>query len=208
MLIAHTSAWGHHERFYIDFTYYRQVKGDLEKSAQICEAWIQSYPRDHRPHGFLSGSVSFEVGKFERVIEEGQKAIAMDPDTPFSWDHVAGAYVLLDKLPEAKAFLQKVAERKIEIPEMLIWRYQVAFLENDRQELMRLTEAGYKRSPTFCEQEAHVVAYAGQLRRARALSARGVDLARQGGRVERAAQDQAGSAIRESLFGNAVEARR
>ena len=52
-----------------------------------------------------------------------------------------------------------------------------------------------------------MAAYSGQVRRARALSRRGVDLARQGGRVERAAQDQAGSAIRESLFGNAAEAR-
>jgi serine/threonine protein kinase/tetratricopeptide (TPR) repeat protein len=197
-----------HERFYIDFTYYRQVKGDLEKSVQTCEAWIQSYPRDSRPHGFLSGSLSAEQGKFERVIDEGQKAIALEPDIPFSWEHIAGAYVLLDRLPEAKAVLQKAAERKMAIPEMLIWRYQIAFLENNSQELARLTEAGYKRSPTFCEQEAHVVAYAGQLRRARMLSARSVDLARQGGRLERAAQDQAGSAIRESLFGNAVEARR
>jgi tetratricopeptide (TPR) repeat protein len=197
-----------HERFYIDFTYYRQVKGDLEKSAQVCEAWIQSYPRDSRPHGFLAGSTLTELAQFERVIEEGQKAVALDPDVAFSWEHVAGAYVLLDRLPEAKAVLQKAAERKIAIPEILILRYQIAFLENDRQELARLTEAGYKRSPTFCEQEAHVVAYAGQLRRARALSARAVDLAGQGGRVERAGQNQAGSAIRESLFGNAVEARR
>ena len=52
-----------------------------------------------------------------------------------------------------------------------------------------------------------MLAYTGQLRRARALSRRGVDLARQGGRMERAAQDQVGSAIRESLFGNAAQAR-
>jgi tetratricopeptide (TPR) repeat protein len=207
-------AWRHrhrasdHERFYIDFSYYRQVKGDLEKCAQICEAWIQSYPRDCQPHAFLSGSVSVQVGKFERAVEEGQKAIAMDPNLAFPWANVAGAYVLLDKLAEAKAVLRKAADHKLAIPELLVTRYQIAFLENDQQELARLTEAGYKRSPTFCEQEAHVAGYAGRLRRARALSGRGVDLARQSGRLERAAQDQAGSAIRESLFGNAAEARR
>jgi tetratricopeptide (TPR) repeat protein len=179
----------------------------LEKSAQVCEAWIQSYPRDPRPHGFLSGSISLQAGKFERAVEEGQKAIALDPDLALAWGDVAGAYMHLGKLADANAVLQKAAERKFAIPELLITRYQIAFLENDPQELARLTEAGYKRSPTFCEQEAHVAAYAGQLRRARALSRRGVDLARQGGRLERAAQDLAGSAIRESLFGNAAEAR-
>jgi tetratricopeptide (TPR) repeat protein len=188
-----------HERFYIDFSYYRQVKGGLEKCAQICE----SYPRDLQPHGFLSGSTSLQVGKFERAVEEGQKAIAMESDTAIPWANVAFAYVILDKLAEAKAVLQKAADRKLAIPEMLITRYQIAFLENDQQELARLTQAGYKRSPTFCEQEAHVAGYGGQLRRARTLSERGVELARQGGRLERAAQDQAGAAIRESLFSNA-----
>ena len=46
----------------------------------------------------------------------------MDPDIPFSWDHIAGAYVHLNKLPEAKAVLQKAAWQKIAIPEMLAWR--------------------------------------------------------------------------------------
>jgi serine/threonine protein kinase/tetratricopeptide (TPR) repeat protein len=197
-----------HEKFYIDFSYYRVVKGDIERSAQVCEAWIQSYPRDPRPHGFLSGSTSVKLGKFERAIEEGQKAIAMDPDVAPVWANVAADYVLLDRLAEAKAVLQKAADRKFAMPELLVTRYQIAFLENDRQQLARLTEAGYLRSPTFCEQEAHVEGYAGRFHRARALSARGVDLARQGGRLERAAQDQAGAAIRESLFGNAAEARR
>jgi serine/threonine protein kinase/tetratricopeptide (TPR) repeat protein len=181
-----------HERFYIDLSYYRQVKGDLEKCTQVCDAWIQSYPRDPRPHGFLAGSMSLQTGKFERAVEEGQKAISLDPDIALVWGDVANAYMLLDKPAEAKAVLQRAAERKFAIPELLVTRYQIAFLENDQQELARLTEAGYKRSPTFCEQEAHVAAYAGQLRRARALSRRGVDLARQGGRLERAAQDQAG----------------
>jgi tetratricopeptide (TPR) repeat protein len=207
-------AWQHRrhasdrDRFYIDFSYYRQVKGDLEKSAQTLEAWAQSYPRDFQPHGLLSGSVSSEAGKFERAVEEGQKAISLDPSAAPVWGNLAFAYMLLDRKAEAKAVLQKAEERKFTIPELLIVRYQIAFLENDQKELARVTEAGYRRSPTFCEQEAHLVGYGGHLRKARELSARGVELARQGGRLERAAQDQAGSAIRESLFGNAAEARR
>jgi tetratricopeptide (TPR) repeat protein len=197
-----------HERFYIDFSFYRVVKGDIEKSAQVCEAWIQSYPRDPQPHGFLSGSTSTKLGKFERAIDEAHKAIAMNPDAALVWANLAYDYVLLDRLAEAKALLQKAADRRFAIPELLVTRYAIAFLEDDQQERARLTDAGYRRSPTFCEQEAHVEGYAGRLRRARALSGRGVDLARQGGRLERAAQDQAGSAIRESLFGNAAEARR
>src|SRR5262249_24045575 len=141
-------------------------------------------------------------------IEEAHKAIAMNPDVAPVWANLAYDYVLLDRLAEAKAVLQKAADRRFTIPELLVTRYAIAFLEDDQHERARLTDAGYRRSPTFCEQEAHVEGYAGRLRRARALSGRGVDLAQQGGRLERTAQDQAGSAIRESLFGNAAEARR
>jgi serine/threonine protein kinase/tetratricopeptide (TPR) repeat protein len=196
-----------YERFYIEFSYYRQVKGDLEKSAQVLDAWAQSYPRDSAPHAFLSSSLSIQMGKFERAAEEGRKATSVDPDTAMPWANLIEATVLQNKLDDAKAILENAEARKFTIPELLISRYQIAFLENDAKELARLTEAGYKRSPTFCEQEAHVAAYAGQLSRARELTARGVQLARQGGRLERAAQDQAGGAIRESLFGNVAQAR-
>ncbi|MDQ6698653.1 MAG: hypothetical protein M3Z36_00535, partial [Acidobacteriota bacterium] len=212
-LVSAENAWRYrqrasdHERFYIDLSYWRQVKGDLEKSAQVCESWIQSYPRDPQPHGFLSGSISVGLGKFERAVDEARTALVMDPGIAMIRANLASAYVLLEKRAEAKAVLQQAAVLKLNLPELLVTRYQIAFLESDRQALERLTEAGYKRSPTFCEQEAHVAAYIGQLRRARLLSRRGVDLARQGGRLERAAQDQAGSAIRESLFGSGTEAR-
>lgn len=196
------------ERFYIDFSYYRQVKGDLEKCAQVLDAWAQSYPRDPLAHGFLSGSVSLQVGKFERAVEEAMKATSLDPEMALPWANLVEANVMQDKLTDAKTVLEKAAAHNFAIPELLVSRYQIAFLENDLKELARMTEAGYKRSPTFCEQDAHVAAYAGKLRRARELTARAVELARRGGRLERAAQNQAGGAIRESLFGNTTDARR
>ena len=33
------------ERFFIDFTYDRQVTGNLEKAYQTLELWVQTYPR-------------------------------------------------------------------------------------------------------------------------------------------------------------------
>jgi hypothetical protein len=45
------------ERFFIDASYDLQVTGDMEKARRTCEAWMQSYPRDPRPHGLVSGIV-------------------------------------------------------------------------------------------------------------------------------------------------------
>src|SRR6185369_4127676 len=44
------------EQFFIDFTYYRQVTGNLEKAYQTLESWLQTYPRgnnDVNPLGLL-----------------------------------------------------------------------------------------------------------------------------------------------------------
>ena len=46
------------EKFFIDFTYDRQVTGNLEKAYQTLELWLQTYPRgnrDAKPHGFIGG---------------------------------------------------------------------------------------------------------------------------------------------------------
>jgi hypothetical protein len=58
------------------------------------------------------------------------------------------------------------------------------------------------------ELEASAQAYSGHLQRAQVGSRRAVDLARQAGHLEVAAQHEAGAAVREILFGNAPEARR
>ncbi len=46
------------ERFFIDFTYDRQVTGNLEKAYQTLELWLQTYPRrgeQPRSPGFIGG---------------------------------------------------------------------------------------------------------------------------------------------------------
>src|SRR2546429_9411845 len=55
--------------------------------------------------------------------------------------------------------------------------------------------------------QALVLAHSGQLQRARNMSRRAVDLARQAGQRERAAVYETGTAVWESLFGNAAAAR-
>ncbi len=37
------------ERFFIDFTYDRQVTGNLEKAYETLESWLQTYPRGEQP---------------------------------------------------------------------------------------------------------------------------------------------------------------
>ena len=199
------------ERFFIDFNHDRLVTGNLEKAAQTCELWAQTYPRDAFPHTFLGGSTSLFFGRFDKAAEEAKKAMELDLDHPFGYLHVANNYVVRNRLAEARAILQRASDRKLDIPEFSILRYLIAFLEGDNAEMERLARLGEQRSDMadwVTGQESDVLAYSGHLREARSKSQRAVDLANAIGGSERAAELEAATAVREALFGNVAEARR
>ena len=64
------------ERFFIDFTYNRQVTGNLDKAYQTLELWLQTYPRGVATEspGFAGGLSTHGTGRFERAIEASKKA--------------------------------------------------------------------------------------------------------------------------------------
>jgi len=199
------------ERFAIDFSYDRLVTRNLAKAYQTCELWAQTYPRDPQPHAFLTGSTSLNLAKFEKAEQEGKKTIELDPDRAYAYGNLAVNYHIRDRLAEAQGTLERAAERKIQIPEFLVTRYQIAFLKDDKREMERFAALGKERSDVedwYFGQEAAVLAYSDHLQQARTKSRRAIESARQGGHRERAAQHEAGAALREGFFGNAPESRR
>ncbi|MGA9900081.1 MAG: protein kinase [Terriglobales bacterium] len=199
------------ERFFITAMYDRQVTGNLEKARQTLESWAQTYPREVLPHGLLSGFASQGLGQYEKSIEEAQKALAIDPDLTPAYLNLGYSYFYLDRLGEAENTLQRASERKMEIPELLLLRYYLAFLEGDTARMEQVV-ARAKGKPGaedwMALAQALVLARSGQLQAARNLSRRAVDLAQQAGQRETAATYKTGAAASEALVGNAAEAKR
>ena len=198
------------EKFFITASYDMQVTGNMEKAEQTCELWVQTYPREMMPHSFLSGIVVPVLGKYERAEEEGQKTIRLNPDFAIGYSVLAFSYAYLDRFGDAGNVLQKASERKLEIPDFLIQRYDLAFLKGDAAGMQR--EVALARGKTrvldwISDHEAFALAYSGRLREARAMSRAAVDLAQQDGQRERASLYEAAAALRESLFGNTLAAR-
>jgi tRNA A-37 threonylcarbamoyl transferase component Bud32/tetratricopeptide (TPR) repeat protein len=199
------------ENYYITFTYHRQLTRNLELCRQTLESWARKYPRDLHPHGFLSGFTSPGTGHYDRAVEEGQRAIELDPDFAIGYENVGFAYVYLNRLSEAEALLHKASERKIEVVQFSLLRYFIAFLRNDKAAIEReVTQRRVKLEAQgwFEHQEALTLAYQGRLKEADRLSALAVNLARQGGLVGRAAMFQGAAAVWNAFFGNQAEARR
>ncbi|HLO20476.1 MAG TPA: hypothetical protein VK192_08275, partial [Sphingomicrobium sp.] len=202
------------ERFFIDFIYDRDVTGNLEKAYQTLELWLQTYPRRGEPpspHGLLGGLSTHGTGRFERAIDASRKEIAAAPDTAFAYGSLAQSYFLTDRFPEAESTLQRASERKLERPNNLVMRYNIALLNGDQQQMDRavgLAKGKQGAEHGMAHAEALALARSGRLIRARQSSSRARDLAQQEGRSEAAATYQAARAVWEAVCGNAAEAKR
>jgi serine/threonine protein kinase/tetratricopeptide (TPR) repeat protein len=198
------------ERFFITFTYELQVTGNLEKAQQSGELWAQTYPRDPGPEGLLSGYVYQGSGQFEKSLAAAQRAIALDPDFVFGYANLAWGSLYVDHLKDAEETLRQAADRKLEIPELVLARYCVAFLNGDSSELDRVV-AQSRGVPGANDWISHAQVFAlaatGHIRFARTMSRHAVSVAQETS-PERAATYGVGAAVMEALFGNATEAKR
>ena len=88
--------------------------------------------------------------------------------------------------------------------------HDIAFLKGDQEGMARAVSRARERSggdTWISNKEAYALAYAGQLKKARASSQRAMDQAIQEGQPERAGLWEAGASLREAFFGNAPQAK-
>ncbi|MDR3701195.1 MAG: hypothetical protein P4L56_16225 [Candidatus Sulfopaludibacter sp.] len=199
------------ENFEITFNYHRQVTRNLEVARQTLESWVQKYPGEMMPHGFLAAFTTQGSGHYEKAAEEGQKAIGLDPDYSIGYQNVTFAYIYLNRLSEAEAVLRKASERKIEVIQFSICRYFIAFLRGDQAAMereMAQRQAKLEAQGLFEHQEALTFAYQGRLKDAARLSDRAVSLSRQSGLRERPALFEGARAAWYSLYGIRAEAQK
>jgi tetratricopeptide (TPR) repeat protein len=186
------------------------VTGNLERARQSCEAWEQTYPRELKPHIFLSGIIYPVLGRYEEAVQESKKAIEADSSFAISYNVLAGSYQALNQLQEAEQTLRQASGHSLEIPESLLNRFQLAFIRGDQASMKSISTTALKESSVedaIVEQEAFAAAYVGYMQEAIRKSQHAVDLAQQSSESDRAAMYEAGAALREGFFGEASAAR-
>ena len=200
-----------HEKFFITATYDLQVTGNLERAQQTGELWAQTYPRDLNPLGLLGSMVYPISGKFEKGVQVARRSTEIDPDFPVGYLQLAFNLQFLERFDEAENALRRAAARKLDMPELAVQRYDVAFLKGDKAAMER--EAALVRGKPAPEdlisgREGFVLAYSGHLQQARPIARRTADSALQAAQPGRAALWETGAALWEAFFGNARAARR
>jgi len=198
------------EKFFISLTYDLQVTGNLDKAQQTCDLWMQTYPRAWMPHALLSGGIYLPLGKYAESVEENKIALGIDPDFSIGYSNLATSYMAVERTDEAEKALQQASERKLEIPDLFVLRYVMAFLKGDKVGMERTAALARERPGAgdwISNSEGFALAYSGHLEAARKMSRLAADLARKTQRRDTEALYEADAAVREALFGNVPTAR-
>ncbi len=196
------------EKYNISSQYYFGVTGEMEKAKQLCELWAQSYPRETEAHLNL-GFIYAVFGNYEKANEETLEAIKLDPDSSIGYSNLIQGYACVNQLDKAKAMYQEAVRRKVDNGGPHAYMYGVAFLERDREEMERQAKWAADKpgvADWLLSYQSDTEAFFGRLAKARELTQRAVQSARQNDQKEGAAGWQMNGALREAEFGNTARA--
>ena len=192
-----------HEKLVIEGDYYYVVTGDLMKARSSYVLGTQIYPRYEASYG-NAAAISNSLGQYEAGLKESQKAVRLSPYDSIGYRFVAYTYLLLNRVEDAAATVAEAHAKGLESSLGAIL-YSIAFYRNDTTEMTRQVAAVVGKQgqeDLLFALHADTAAYFGHLARARELSRRAANSARQAGATETAAVYEAVAALREALFGN------
>jgi DNA-binding winged helix-turn-helix (wHTH) protein/tetratricopeptide (TPR) repeat protein len=196
------------ERFSIDSDYY-QTTGQLEKEAEVLEAWKQTYPRSLAPYINL-GAVDSSLGKLGKALDDDLQGLALNASTARVYANLAIDYMSLDRLSEAETILDEARQRKLD-ESMLVEDYELSFLRNDNAGMARCLKDALGRpgvEDALLASQSDTEAFHGRIMQARDFSRRAVESALRADAKETAAGWEVDAALREAEFGNPIQAKR
>src|SRR5271166_6088262 len=174
------------EKYRISSAYYSLVTGELQKAERTYELWSQAYPRSSAPHNNLAFNYS-ALGQYEKALPEYLEATRLSPDVANHYGNLVYGYCRLNRFREAQDAYRQAISLKLETSLMHSYRYGVAFLEADREEMQRQVAWAIGRPGSegfLLSNQSDTESFAGLLGKAREMSRRAMDSAQRAGAQE------------------------
>ena len=196
------------ERFYIDDHFYTTA-GDIEKNKATLQLAIQAYPNDSSAYGNLALEYNVYYGQFDKAISTANECIRLEPNAPFGYVHVAGPYMALNRMEEARSVLQRAVDAKADNLFVHEQFYQLAFLTGDADGMQRQLKwaEGKPSEYLLLADAAGVAAAQGQMHKAEELIQRSAQVTDRLGFKGTTADTKAGWALTLAEVGDASLAR-
>lgn len=193
------------ERFSIDVSYDLLVTGNLEKARAACDAWIQMYPLDVYPRGFLAAIIYPAYGRHDRALEEARASVRIDPDFVVGYRNAAVNLIALNRPDEAEQVLADAGKRNLYLASFVTDEYRIAYLRGDVLGMQRAAAAA-PTNPWLLFYQSETLAQQGRLVQARVLRQQALHLAREGHRQDMEATLLVSVALTDSLCGRGQDA--
>jgi serine/threonine protein kinase len=167
------------ERFDLDTTFHWMVTGDLDKEMEVEAMYRQAYPRQLEPVNNLAVDNAIILGQFEKGIRLGNEAIRLDPRSTGGYGAVTCGYLGLNRPEEAKIVLETGLKNNPDhggIHDALYRVYSALGDEAGAQRQLQWASGKLMAAGTIGGSAAGRAAALGKMRKARELSAQGVQL--------------------------------
>ncbi len=196
------------ERFFITWSYYRDVTRDIDRQIETLELWVRTYPRETLPRQSLAVLYTYS-GKDEHAIEEAQETIRLDPNFVRGYWTLALSFMRLNRFDEAKEICQRALQQKLESNAIYVPLYNIAFIQGDEAEMRRLEArmSGDPEEASMQSTQGEMIAWAGRLRQSREVSNRAIELWSRENQRENAATEIANLAEKSATYGKCQQAR-
>ena len=197
------------EKLAIAADYYRFVTGELDKSAQTYQEWIENYPRDDAAYSAL-GIAYASLAQYDKAAEAHRENLRLAPDVGAPYMNLGNCLLALQRFDEARQTAKAARAQNFDDYILRNELYALAFAGQDRAAMEE--EAAWFRSQPDSEHfglalESDTEAYSGHLKKARELTKQAMESAVRTDSKENAAIWQENQALREAAFGNLSEAR-
>ena len=191
------------ENYRITGAYYQYVTGELEKARTTYQLESQAYPRDRLAHLNL-GLNGIILGHWDEAVAQTEEAMRLDPNILMIYSNLAVSYLAQNRFEDARKVLDQMAQRKMDSEVLHGNLYFLAFLKNDRDEMLRQVAWGTGKpgaEDTLLSQHSDSEAYFGRASSARHYGKLAVESAKRAESKEVAALWHTGSALHEAELG-------
>jgi serine/threonine protein kinase/Tfp pilus assembly protein PilF len=196
------------EKMAISSNYYRNVTGELDKSAQTFQEQLEIYPRQTGYNDL--GIVFGEMGQYEKAAAVTRQSLGLIPDELADYGNLVNHTLSLQHFDEARQVIQEASARKVDDVLIHSALYALAFLGTDSPGMAE-QQRWFASNPDYENEglalESDTEAYAGHLIQARELTKRAVDSAIRLDSKESGAIAEAIAAQRDAAYGFPAEAR-
>jgi len=198
------------EKFNIEYSYYRNVTGNLEKAWQSISLWRQTYPRDPKAFSLSAGYAANGTGRFEQVVEMSEKSVELEPDQLYGYTNLVGALFHLGRFEEAEKAFAVAAAHPATATNSPVFLFRLALVKHDKAGMEKaLAESRGKQDVEMLLAQIQALAAAndGRLNAADQYSRTAIEMAIRAGLRERTAVFHAAPAVWNALYENKAAAR-